>query len=81
MLARFEQEDYLGQDEAADLLSDTGGDELLTTNDNGNIAITKTVLAEFQRLTVETAIWMKSERAWRLRDPKTDPPGIREQPL
>jgi hypothetical protein len=81
MQARFAQEGYLGQDEAADLIAEAGGDELLTTNNNGNIAIDKSVLAEFRKLTAETAVWMKSARAWRERDPMTDAAGQREQPL
>lgn len=81
MLARFEQEGYLDQAEAADIIVDAGGDEFLRTNDNGNIAIELPVLKEFRKLTTETAVWMKGARAWRRRDPATDSPEVREQPL
>lgn len=81
MERRFLDEAFLDQAEAADLISDAGGDSLLYTNDNGNIAIDKTVLAEFRKLTEGAAVWMKSARAWRLHDPRTDTAGEREQPL
>lgn len=81
MFARFEQEDYLDEAEAADLIADAGGDDLLRTNHNGNIAIDRCVLAEFRKLTEGTAVWMKSAQAWRRHDPNTDAPGEREQPL
>lgn len=81
MLGLFQRDDYLDHAEAADLIADAGGDDYLFTNDNGNIAIDTEVLKEFRKLTEKTAIWMKSTRAWRLRDPLTDTEDSREQPL
>lgn len=81
LLERFNQESFLDQAEAADIIADAGGDEYLRTNDNGNIAIDKSVLAEFRKLTEGVAVWMKSAQAWRMFDPTTDAEGQREQPL
>ena len=81
MVRQFEAEDFLEHAEAADLIESSGGLAFLYTNDNGNIAIDKSVLAEFRKLTEGHAVWMKSAKAWRARDPRTDPKGVREQPL
>jgi hypothetical protein len=79
LLARFQQEHFLAQSEAVDLISDAGGDCYLDTNDNGNMSIDRVILKEFRALTETTAIWMKSAQAWRKRDPETDSPDTREQ--
>lgn len=81
MANRFEQDDYLDQLDAVDIVSDAGGDEFLSTNDNGNLAIDRKVLEEFRALTADSAVWMKSAFAWRRFDPLTDTHGQREQPL
>lgn len=81
MFDQFDQESYLDQAEAVDLIADADGDEFLKTNDNGNMSITAPVLVEFRKLTEKTAVWMKSAQAWRKRDPLADDADTREQPL
>ncbi len=43
------------------------GEEHTYTNDNGNTAISKKVLAEFIKLTEENVVWDRRERTWRFR--------------
>lgn len=54
----------------------TRKDKSLTyQNDNGNLAIGKPVLAEFNKLTKgDDVVWSRSERQWRFRK-KYDKPG------
>ena len=54
----------------------TNKDKALTyQNDNGNLAISKGVLAEFNKLTKgDDVVWSRSERQWRFRK-KYDKPG------
>ena len=49
------------------------GDEFTYINDNGNMAISKNVLKEFNKLTANTVVWLRSDRAWRLREEHDDP--------
>jgi hypothetical protein len=45
------------------------------SNENGNRAIHKEILAEFRRLTEGTVVWSRSERTWRKRKTR---PGKRQ---
>lgn len=54
------------------------GSKFTYLNDNGNMAIGKDVLKEFRKLTEETVVWERGERAWRLRE-KHDGPGRRQE--
>jgi hypothetical protein len=53
------------------------GPEHVYSNDNGNLALSRKVLAEFRKLTADTLIWDRGERAWRRRM-KHDPAGKRQ---
>ncbi len=44
------------------------GDEFTYFNENGNPAIDKKVLREFRKLSGDTVVWLKGERAWRMRE-------------
>jgi len=68
MLRQLESADVLYQNEVADELYEKFGDRFTYENDRGNLAISRDVLAEFRKLTETTAIWDRSERAWRWRD-------------
>lgn len=38
-------------------------------NDAGNMAISKTVLREFKKISADTVVWERGERMWRQRQP------------
>lgn len=58
-------------------IRDEFGEKFIYTNDNGNPAISKTVLKEFRKLTENLVVWEKGERRWRLRG-EHDAPGKRQ---
>lgn len=68
----------LYQQVAAAQIHDRFGKEFTYHNKNGNLAITKSVLDAFSRLTGDDVVWSRSQRFWRLRE-KWDRPG-RQQP-
>lgn len=45
----------------------TWAEEYVYRNANGNPAISKDVLKEFRKLTEDTLVWERGERAWRRR--------------
>ena len=69
---------YLYQESVAHNIALTFGKEFTYHNNNGNLAIGKNVLKEFRKLTEGTVIWIKGERAWRLRNPH-DKPGRQQE--
>ena len=75
MLDEFERQDgYLAQEDAADTIGSKFGTAFVYDNENGNLAIDRKVLDAFRKLTAETVVWDRGERAWRRRD-LNDPPG------
>jgi hypothetical protein len=75
MLGAFESGGgYLAQDDAALEIQRRFGDEFTYDNQNGNLAIRRDVLDEFRSLTADTVVWLRTERAWRRREPG-DPAG------
>jgi hypothetical protein len=49
------------------------GDNFTYLNENGNLAIGRDVLREFRKLTKDSVVWDKRERAWRKRDQHDEP--------
>lgn len=74
MLDELNKRKVLDQENAAWQL--TKNDKSLTyQNDNGNLAVAKNVLVEFNKLTKgDDVVWSRSERQWRFRK-KYDRPG------
>ena len=68
MLASQGDKKWLYQDAVVMKIRADCGVEHTYTNDNGNWAISKKVLAEFRKLTAATHIWERGDRAWRLRN-------------
>jgi hypothetical protein len=64
---------YLDQDVAADHIAKNFGKQFTYDNENGNLAIQRTVLNAFKKLTEKTAVWEKGERSWRKRTPRDSP--------
>ena len=50
------------------------GEDFVYPNENGNPAISRSVLRAFRKLTENTAVWSRSERCWTKRN-QYDPPG------
>ncbi len=73
MFVLLKEQDVLYQDAAVGDIDTKFGDKFVYTNDNGNQAIDKQVLKEFELLTSPDYVWDRAERMWRKRetfDPK-----------
>lgn len=68
MKERLEQIIHLSQDDAVWVLQTNNGHDYIYTNENGNPAIDKRVLKEFNKLTPDV-VWDRSQRYWRKRMP------------
>jgi hypothetical protein len=66
---------YLNQTDAAARIRMNFGEEFIYINRHRNPAISKAVLAEFEKLTQDSVVWVRKSRRWRKRG---DAPG-REQ--
>lgn len=73
MLDRVEREGCIYQDDVVDYLVKAKREDLLTENADGNLAIGKTVLASFLKLTATTVAWVKPDRYWRWRVAEDEP--------
>ena len=63
----------LYQCDVVDEIRNDFGEEFTYLNSIGNLAIIKRVLSEFRKLSEDTILWSKSERAWRGRSEYDDP--------
>ena len=68
---------WLDQEHAASLIFGQFGEQHIYYNENGNLAISRSVLRAFRKLTEQTVVWVRPQKAWRSRTPY-DPPGKRE---
>lgn len=73
MLDRVEREGCIYQDDVVDYLVKAKREDLLTENADGNLAVGKTVLASFLKLTATTVVWVKPDRYWRWRVAEDEP--------
>jgi len=74
MLDKIERDGYLYQESAVYDIAEMFGQQFVYENENGNLAIEKTVLAAFRRLSEETVVWERGQRVWRKRE-SCDLPG------
>lgn len=65
----FQTRGFLDQYTAATGILRAFGKEHLYKNGNGNWAINKPILAEFRKLTTDTAMWSRSDQRWVKRQP------------
>ncbi len=72
MLEKLKRERTLYQETAVGEIAHIFGEKFVYDNRQGNPAIDKDVLTEFRKLTEDTVVWERGERAWRFRD-DTDP--------
>jgi Family of unknown function (DUF6953) len=76
MVNELEQKEYLYQESAVDEIRRRFGARFAYWNENGNLAMSRTVLAEFGKLTERTVVWERDEKCWRKRT-SSDPKGQR----
>jgi hypothetical protein len=77
MLEQIKKDGTLYQDQAAYEIASKFGEQFTYMNENGNLAIDRTVLKHFRRLTDETVVWERGYRLWRKRE-QGDTPGRRQ---
>jgi hypothetical protein len=68
MVKEVETGQYVYQEVMVYEIARQFGDEFTYYNANGNRAIGKDVLKEFRKLTKDSVVWMRGERAWRKRE-------------
>lgn len=69
MVAESQKSHWLYQETMVYKIRQMFGQEYVYLNQNGNLAISKAVLKEFRKLTEDTLVWERGERAWRPRRP------------
>ena len=67
MHSHVQQHGELYQDDAAAQIESRFGKDFIYINDSGNVAIDRSVLKEFRRLSESTVVWERSDRYWRSR--------------
>jgi hypothetical protein len=78
MLTEVKRDGTVYQDVMASAMEDKFGEEFVPSNINGHPSIRPDVLKIFGKISKESVVWVKSDKAWRLREPH-DEPG-RQQP-
>lgn len=74
MMDELKRVTYLYQETVVYDINSKFGDEFTYINDNGNLAISKKVLAAFRKLNDGDVIWERGEKMWRFRA-NYDSPG------
>ena len=77
MLGELQREKYLEQGVAVAEIERRFGEAFVYVNLSGGQSIGRDVLAEFKKLTESTVVWVRTEKAWRLRE-SYDEPGRRQ---
>jgi len=77
MVERVTRDGLLEQAVAVAEIEEIFGAAFVYTNDRGNQALDRSVLTAFRKLTADTVVWERSERAWRRRE-SFDTPGKRQ---
>lgn len=69
MLDELRRTNTLYQEDVVFAIEEKFGEPFFYLNDAGNPAIAKSVLSAFRKLTEDTVVWERGERAWRMREP------------
>ena len=72
LLKKYLEHDHLSQTTAINEILNQFGRQYLYTNKNNNLAIKKSILEEFRKLTPVNVVWSRGAQTWRTRKP-TDP--------
>jgi hypothetical protein len=73
MVKRLNETKYLYQEDIVYQIQSQFGGEFVYDNQNGNPAISPSVLKEFRKLTEGSVVWSRGERLWRKREHYDDP--------
>lgn len=73
MQDKLTKEDCLYQEDVVDYLVKLGREEFLVENSDGNLSLSKNVLAAFRKLNDESVVWVKSGKYWRFRVAEDEP--------
>jgi hypothetical protein len=73
MLGEVERRRELYQEDAAFEITKNFGEQFTYENDNGNLAISRTILTAFRKISEGTVVWERGSRSWRLREPHDEP--------
>jgi hypothetical protein len=73
MLDKMADSHWLYQETVVIAIRRDCGPEFVYTNESGNPAIDRSVLREFRKLTEQTLIWERGEKAWRRRKDSDKP--------
>jgi hypothetical protein len=74
MMQELQRRKNLYQEQVAWDIKKLFGKSFVYDNENGNPAISKSVLKEFTKLTKKDVVWSRSDRFWRARQ-SSDKPG------
>lgn len=67
MVEELQRRKHLYQEEAVWEIKKKFDNSFVYDNENGNPAISKSVLKEFKKLTADDVVWERGERCWRMR--------------
>lgn len=73
MLQRLTEEETLYQEVIVYEIQEKFGEKFVYVNENGNLAISRKVLAAFRGITEGKVVWSRSDRFWRFREDFDDP--------
>ena len=74
MLAKLNRDGKLYQETIVYEISTKFGERFTFINENGNLAIGKTVLTAFRSISEDSVVWDRGDKAWRNRE-SFDQPG------
>ena len=72
MLTQIEKSTCLYQEDVVDYLVRNDSEDLLRENREGNLVLSRELLAAFTNLTETTVVWVRREHYWRFRDPSDE---------
>ncbi len=72
-MARQVEQGALYQDTVVWSIRREFGEQFVHEDANGNLAVARPVLRAFRKLTEQTIVWDRGDRAWRLREPHDQP--------
>jgi hypothetical protein len=73
MLAEVMRDGLVYQQSIAGDIESKFGEEFVPTNGNGHMSIRKDVLAAFRKISENSVVWSKYDKAWRKRESSDDP--------
>jgi hypothetical protein len=78
MLAEVMREGTVEQESIASEIATKFGEEFVPLNDNGNLSIRRDVLKAFRKISENSVVWIRSEKAWRKREDFDDPGRLQD---